>query len=185
MNKRGFTLLELLTSLTLTSVVCILLFQVVFVLKDIYINDSTKTEMLIKKSNIIDEINSTFKKYPITAIRDCDVKEINCLNFILEGDLNYELSLNREEGMIKFGDFVTQLAESANIYDDLDVCYYYETNDSNLIYDTFVKIRIPLQDNILEEKFDANIIYQYNGDSFPNLIGTINDGIATTYVPHC
>lgn len=185
MNKNGFTLLELLTSLTLTSIVCILMFQVIFTLKDIYVDDAAKTEMLIKKSNIIEEMNSTFKSNPITSIRYCDNGDINCFKFNLEGDLSYELSLNRELKNIKFGDYTVKLSESAEIYDNLDICYYSETSASNSVYDTFIKIRIPIKDNVLEEKIDVNVIYQYLGSNFSNLIGTIVNGSPVIYIPQC
>lgn len=185
MNKKGFTLLELLTSLTLTSVVCVMLFQVIFVLKDIYVDDAAKTEILIKKANIIKEINSTFERNSITTVRYCDNGDVNCFKFNLEDGDVYELYLDREENIIKFGDLSIKLSNSAVIYDDLDICYYSKMGDTNPTYNTFLKIRIPLKDNVLEEIFDANIIYQYNGSSFPNLIGDVNEGVVTSYIPQC
>ena len=185
MNKKGFTLLELLTSLTLTSVVCILLFQVIFVLKDIYVDDATKTEVLIKKSNIIEEINSTFEQNSITTVRYCDNGDINCFKFSLEDSSVYELSLNRESHMVKFGDLSVKFSDSTIIYDNLDICYYPELNSTNYMYDEFLKIRIPLEDSILEEKIDVNIIYQYKGSSFPNLVKEDVNGVVTRYIPQC
>lgn len=185
MNKKGFTLLELLTSLTLTSVVCILLFQVVFVLKDIYVDDATKTEVLIKKSNIIEEINSTFEQNSIAEVRYCDNGDINCFKFSLEDGSVYELSLNRESHIVKFGDLSIKFSDSTLIYDNLDICYYPELNSTNYTYDEFLKIRIPLEDNVLEEKFDINIIYQYKGSSFPNLVKEDVNGVVTRYVSQC
>lgn len=185
MNQKGFTLIELLTSLTLTSIVCILLFQVIFTLKDIYVNDSVKTELLIKNTNIAEKINSTFEDSPINTIRDCEIKNVNCLSFNLENGNNYELLLDRNKKIIKFGDLSAKLSDSTNIYDDLDVCYYYSLGDNNLIYNTFIKIRIPLEDIMLEEKFDINVIYQYNGGDYSNLIGTIENNVPITYIPQC
>lgn len=185
MNKKGFTLLELLTSLTLTSVVCILLFQVVFVLKDIYVDDAAKTEVLIKKSNIIEEINSTFEQNSITTVRYCDNGDINCFKFSLEDGSVYELSLNRESHIVKFGDLSIKFSDSTIIYDNLDICYYPEIGGTNYAYDAFLKIRIPLKDNVLEENFDANIIYQYDGGDVPNLVSEVVNGVATTYIPQC
>lgn len=185
MNRKGFTLLELLTSLTLTSIVCILLFQVVFILKDIYVDDAAKTEILIKKANIIEEINSTFEKNPIVTARQCNNGDINCFNFTLENGLEYEILLNHQTNVIKVGDLSIKFSDSAQFYDDLDVCYYPEIGGTNYAYNEFLKIRIPLEDNILEERFDINVIYQYNGSSFPNLSKEDINGVVTRYIPQC
>ena len=185
MNRKGFTLLELLTSLTLTSIVCILLFQVVFILKDIYVDDAAKTEILIKKANIIEEINSTFEKNPIVTVRQCNNGDINCFNFTLENGLEYKISLNHQTNVIKVGDLSIKFSDSAQFYDDLDVCSYPEIGGTNYAYNEFLKIRIPLEDNILEERFDINVIYQYNGSSFPNLSKEDVNGVVTRYIPQC
>ena len=183
MNKKGFTLLELITSVTLTGVVCILLFQVIFSLKDIYTSDSIKTEILIKKSNVAKKINEIFEN-EISTIRDCENnKSANCLEFTTLNGSVYELELNRDKNYISFGDFVTKFSDTTVIYDDLDACYYYSLVDNNTSYNTFIKIRIPIEDSLLEEKFDINVIYQYsNNDS---LIGTVDGANIVTYIPHC
>lgn len=184
MNRKGFTLIELLTSLTLTSIVCILLFQVIFILKDIYTNDSIKTELLIKTSNVSTSINSTFRKNAISSIRNCNPTSNNCLLFNLDNGSSYELKLDRDNKSITFGNFSSILTSTAEIYDDLDVCYYSKTS-SNSAYDTFIKIRIPIRDNLLEKNFDINIVYQYLGQNYPYVLGETIANISIFYVPQC
>lgn len=185
MNRKGFTLIELLTSLTLTSVVCILLFQVIFTLKDIYTNDSVKTELLIKTANVIESINSTFKNTAISTIRNCESVSNNCLLFTLVDGAQYELKLDRDNKTIKFGDFSTTLTGSSIIYDDLDVCYYAPLN-TNSKYDTFIKIRIPIKDTLLEENFDVLAIYQYKSNNDTAYLYKDNyNGATMTYIPAC
>lgn len=184
MNRKGFTLIELLTSLALTSIVCILLFQVIFILKDIYTNDSIKTELLIKTSNVSESINSTFRKNAISSIRNCNPANSNCLLFNLNSGRSYELKLDRTNKSITFGNFTSILTSTAEIYDDLDVCYYSNTSSNNA-YDTFIKIRIPIRDNLLEENFDINIVYQYLGRNYPDVLGEMIDDIPLFYVPQC
>lgn len=185
MNRKGFTLIELLTSLTLTSVVCILLFQILFILKDIYTNDSIKTELLIKTANISESINSTFRKNKISTIRNCQISSNNCLKFTLDNGNIYELKLDRNNKAITFGNFSSILTNTSEIYDDLDVCYF-SAASTNSSYDTFIRIRIPVRDNLLEENFDINVIYQYLGIDAPVLLGDITvDGSVLTYIPSC
>lgn len=188
MNKKGFTLVELLTSIVLSSTVLILLLQVLLTLKDLYINDSIKTELLIKKSNIVKRINSTFEESSIRTIRNCDSNSNNCLKFTLVNGSEYELSLDRTNKIIKFGSFNIKLINSSEIYNDLDVCYFYNTKSTligSTAYNTGIRIRIPVKDNLLEEYFDMNIIYQYNGSDYPNLYGDNLSGSLVTYIDSC
>lgn len=188
MNKKGFTLIELLTSIVLSSAVLILLLQVLLVLKDIYVNDSIKTELLIKKSNIIKRINSTFEEASIRTIRNCSSNSNNCLKFTLTNGSEYELSLDRTNNIVKFGSFNTALTDTSEIYEDLDVCYFYNTSSALIgssAYNTGIRIRIPVKDNLLEENFDMTIIYQYNGSDYPNLYGDNSSGSLVTYIDSC
>ena len=50
MDKKGFTLVELITTLALTSVIVILLINVVLVINNVYSKSSIKTELYIKPS---------------------------------------------------------------------------------------------------------------------------------------
>lgn len=187
MNKRGFTLIELLTSISLAAIVCVLIFEVIFSLKDMYVADSVKTEILIKKNNISEKINKTFIDKKINQVRNCSIDNQNCLKFIMDDGSQYELFLDKGNRVVKFGDFTTKFSSSVTFYDDLDACYYFNLTDSNPAYDTFIKIRLPLEDTTLEEKFDINIIYQYYGDNYAELLGEISpeSGTIITYIPHC
>lgn len=188
MSKKGFTLVELLTSIVLSSVVLMLLLQMLLLLKDLYVNDSIKTELLIKKSNIIKKINSTFEEAAISSIRSCSTNSGDCLKFTLVSGSEYELSLDRTNNNIKFGSFNTELTETSEIYEDLDVCYFYNNNSLTLgsvSHNTGIRIRIPIRDNLLEEKFDITIIYQYNGSDFPNLYSDNISGSIVNYIDSC
>ena len=183
MDRKGFTLIELLPSLTLTSIVCILLFQVIFILKDIYTNDSIKTELLIKTANVSESINSIFRKNNIETIRNCQINTSNCLKFTFKDGSSYELKLDRENKTITFGNFSAVLTDTSEIYDDLDACYFSVNNST--VYDTFIRIRIPVRDNLVEENFDINVVYQYKGTNAPYLLGEDVNGMILTYVPSC
>lgn len=188
MSKKGFTLVELLMSIVLSSVVLILLLQMLLVLKDLYVNDSIKTEILIRKSNIIKKISSTFEESPITKIRTCGTNPSNCLKFTLASGSEYELSLDRTKNIVKFGSFNVKLTESSEIYEDLDACYFYNNmslTSGSASHNTGIRIRIPIKDNLLEEEFDATIIYQYNGNDFPNLYSDNASGSIVNYIDSC
>ena len=57
MNKKGFTLVEVLVSLALVSTIAIFLFQIIFIIRDIYAEKNIKSEIYIESSNVSNVIN--------------------------------------------------------------------------------------------------------------------------------
>ena len=59
MNNKGFTMIELLASFVLTMVIVVFLFEVVLSLKDVYVNQTTKTEIISKNAVIATSLNKS------------------------------------------------------------------------------------------------------------------------------
>ena len=57
MNKKGFTLVELITTFALAAVIIAILINIVLIIKDIYVKYEIKTEMLIKQGELNSVIN--------------------------------------------------------------------------------------------------------------------------------
>ena len=56
-NNKGFTLVEVLVSLSLVAVIAIFLFQIIYLLRDIYVEKAVKIELYIQSSNLSNVIN--------------------------------------------------------------------------------------------------------------------------------
>jgi len=56
-NEKGFTLIELISSFVLISLIVALLFEVLFIVKNLYSDSGIKTELLIKQALISEKIN--------------------------------------------------------------------------------------------------------------------------------
>lgn len=56
-NNKGFTVVELLASFTLTMIIVVFLFEIVLELKNIYINESIKTESINKNAVVATAIH--------------------------------------------------------------------------------------------------------------------------------
>ena len=57
MNNKGFTMVELIASFSLTSIIVVMLLQIVFSLKEIQEYSDVKTELLTKQATISNKIN--------------------------------------------------------------------------------------------------------------------------------
>lgn len=56
-NNKGFTVVELLASFTLTMIIVVFLFEIVLELKNVYINESLKTEAINKNAVVATSIH--------------------------------------------------------------------------------------------------------------------------------
>ena len=81
MNKRGFTVVELMTAFALVSVIAILLINLTLTLKEIYINGDMKTALLTKQGNMTDKIYKDLKENKLISLTSCGT---NCVNFDYE-----------------------------------------------------------------------------------------------------
>ena len=66
MNKKGFTIIELLTTFILITVVLSLMIVISTNLNKVYVSSSTKTQLYYKQSLISKELNESFLKKPVT-----------------------------------------------------------------------------------------------------------------------
>ena len=57
MNNKGFTTIELIVSFTLVTLITVLLFQLIFVLKDLYVFSGMKIKLMTKSAKINIPIN--------------------------------------------------------------------------------------------------------------------------------
>lgn len=162
MNKKGFTTVELLVSLSLTAVIVLFLFQIIFVLKDLYVSNGIKIKLLTKQSTLNSMIYDDFISKKITLATKCGD---NCIDFYFDGSPYKRLSYNKASKTITYGSFATKLIEGSkfgNINIKTEVLTTsYNINQLNGI----LTISIPIyHDLIPKEDFGINVIYLYNSN---------------------
>jgi len=81
-NRNGFTIVELLTSFALTSVVAVFLFNIVFLLKDIYVERSLTGTTTLDYFLFSNSLNKDFYVDNIKRISTCSTGT-TCYEFIL------------------------------------------------------------------------------------------------------
>ncbi len=163
MNKKGFTVLELILAFTLTTIVVVYLMQIISLVHAMYISNNQKTEALIKQSNIMDQIYRDLDEKTLRSISTC---EPNCstLTLTFTTGESKTISINNNQKIVKYGDYAVQYDSNMKI-ENIQTSNTTFKNDegevmgSNL-YDAILQIKIPISIN--ESSYDINAVYQYN-----------------------
>jgi len=67
-NNKGFTVVELLASFVLTMVIVVFLFEIVLELRNVYINESVRTEVINKNAVVANSVNKLLEDKSITGV---------------------------------------------------------------------------------------------------------------------
>ncbi len=159
MNKKGFTVIELLTTFALVAIVAALLIQITTSLNSMYNNTSIKTELYYKQSIISKNINEAFLNKSILSINECGD---NCLD-ILYSDYS-DCTIKIENNLIYIGDKTYEIVKNSKIgIVKMDILY--SPIPLNYKNDTILNIRIPITYSGFENDYGINLVYQYNRSS--------------------
>ena len=67
-NNKGFTVVELLASFVLTMIIVVFLFEIVVELKNVYINETVRTDVINKNAVVASSINRQFENTSFESI---------------------------------------------------------------------------------------------------------------------
>lgn len=150
MNNKGFTLIELITTFALSTVIIILLVNVVLVIKNLYIKFDVKSKLLIEQSNLSNLMNKKIYNGNVNSHTSCGTA---CFTFdYIDGTSSI---LVVSEDKIAFDNYVYK-AEDGVIIGELNVY-----NPEN--FDDLLVIEIPISHNLYpNEDFGISIVYRYN-----------------------
>lgn len=149
MNKKGFTLVELITTFALASVILILLINVVVLIKDIYTKSDIKTQLLIGQANLSNSLNSKIRNGNLNSYSECSDSTDFCYDFSFKDGNSIKLKVTNSE--VIFGNFVYKVKSGTKILtpsltDTLD----------------FLVIEIPIENKLYpNEDFGINLVYRY------------------------
>ncbi len=160
MNKKGFTLVELITTFSLVSVIVILLMNLLVLIKNIYSESNVKTNLLINQGNLNKVLNEAFKKDNLISYKSCNESDF-CYDFNFSDGSIKRLNVTKDK--ITFDNYVYKLSEDSSIINPTVEKEYTLSNDLNS-YDSMLVIKIPIKNKFYSGNFGANIIYQYNSN---------------------
>ena len=163
-NNKAFTLVELLAAFTLSSIIIIIMFQLIINLKDLYMSSGIKTELLNKQYLMTNKIYSDLNTLKISSIEACTNKEI-CISFIYSDGTIKNLEIDKQNKTLAYDNYIIKLNNSTNFGNII-----IETTGSNL-EDKILNINIPIYNEIIKNtNFGINIVYTYSKEFAINRI---------------
>lgn len=186
-NNRGFSILELIISFTLTMIIAVILFEIIVVMKELYEKSVTKTELINRQNLFTDYIYSDIYNKGLTELSMCGE---NCINFMYDDGTSKNLfwSFYVDDGNSKqalqslgYGDYKVNLINNTNFDTDLvltrngqnltgvKICYNNNLDTEKI--SSYVNIKLPIFNNAFpDEDFGLNILYTYKSGSLTNNI---------------
>ena len=156
MKKNGFTLVELITTFALTSVIIILLINVVIIIKNVYSNSNIKTELYINQSNLSNVLNSKIRNGNLISLSECSEGQDYLLCKIFEFN-NEEIKLLVKEKSITFGSYVYKLDDNTKVISPSLNDTEYLSNGDNIL-----NLKIPIVNELYPDiDFGINLIHVY------------------------
>ena len=166
MNNKGFTLVELLVSFTLSMIIVIILFQLIINLKEVYMQIGLKTELLNKQNLMENKIYSDLLNRQVTQIDNCNTGLL-CINFTYDNGDVKTLQLNDTKNTLSYDGYIIKLNNNS-YFRTIDVLTK-ESLVNNDKYNRILDIKIPIYNDAYENtNFGINIVYLYNSNTIAN-----------------
>ena len=118
MNKKGFTVIELLASFSIAMTILIVLFNVVIMMKDNIADINTKSNMLVSKDNLAYNINKKFSEKDISSITICE-DGVKCYLFTYSDDSTDKLVYNTDS--ITFNNYTFDITSDITVNELLSI----------------------------------------------------------------
>ena len=159
MNKKGFTVVELIVSFALTMLVVTFLFEMIISLKDIYVESGIKSQLLNKQAIISSKVNNDFKNKTIKIALKCGS---GCLNFFFDDNSSTKLIVDTNSNLFTYGNYTTKLIDGSS-FGAFDIRNETVLGVNSGDNDSFIIIKIPINHPLLKtDDFGINITYQYD-----------------------
>lgn len=158
--KKGFTVIELISSFTLAVIIAVLMFQVVLVLKTTFTNSGLKTQLLNKQALISNYIYKNINEKGLSTITKCGNK---CIRFTYFDNTTSDLVFS--ENKLSFGDYKFSLDKKSSFGNVLVSVDKVEVSKLGTP-DSVLQIKLPINNTTFENQdFGINIVYQFNSAS--------------------
>ena len=159
MNKKGFTVIELMKTFTLIAIISVLLINLTLTLKEIYINGDMKTALLTKQGNMTDKIYKDLKENKLISLTSCGT---NCINFEYENGTKV-LKINKDKKILTYDNYSIKLGDGG-YFGTVEISNY----DSDIGY--IFNLNIPIYHKLVKGDFGININHQLESLTFDDSI---------------
>lgn len=165
MDKKGFTVVELIVSFGLVMMVVIMLLQIITIVKTLYVNAGIKTELLSKQAVMNRKISQRFNNKNVKAAVRCGE---GCLTFIFEDDTSSILKIDKKNNKFSFinndtdvVNYTTKLL-SGSSFGDIDISNETIVTVSDGKNNSIIHIKIPIRHSLVDGDYGINLVYQYD-----------------------
>lgn len=158
--KKGFTVVELVVTISITAIIATFLLQLILSLNNIYLSSGIKTEIMNKQSLITNQINKKLIDKSLDSLTSCGNY---CIKFNYIDNTNDIFKIDYTNNILTFGSFSTNLPADTyfkNVSVDIIYAATIDTTDKNAI----LNIKIPIKNDKIKDDFYINVVYQYNTD---------------------
>lgn len=164
-NNKGFTLVEMLVSFTLSMILIIILFQLIINLKDLYMSSGIKTELLNRQYLMTNRIYTDLNEKKAIKIENCN-NPVVCIEFTFQDGSTKRLEVDETNKTLSYDGYIIKLDNNS----------YFKTMDiSTIISQSNKKIfnaNIPIYNDLYKNTdFGINIVYPYNDQEITNNYG--------------
>lgn len=159
MKKNGFTLVEILISFSLASIVVILLLNVIIIMKNLYVEDGMKTNLLIHQANFTKRMQDVFHQSEVTEVNVCGD---NCLQFVFLDGSNKTLSYNEADSTFSFDNYKIELAKGTKVGKFSAETKTITTMQNPVYNDSILTIKVPITHKLIDGEYGINFVYPYN-----------------------
>ncbi|MDD3341284.1 MAG: prepilin-type N-terminal cleavage/methylation domain-containing protein [Bacilli bacterium] len=160
-KNKGFTLVELMISFSLATVVIIYLFNVLIILKNLYVDDGIKTKLLINQTNLLNSIESVMAQNEVSGISSCGT---GCIS--IDNGGSHTLTYSKDAATITFDNHTFKLTEGSEIGDmqikNTAVAGAALTASS---YDSILEVTIPVTHKSVDGDFGLHFVFPYNAST--------------------
>lgn len=154
--KKGFTVIELIVSFVLVSAISIILFELIFTLKELYISGDIKTTLLNRQGIMTKKIYDDLNEDTLQSITSCGV---SCLIFKYP-DEEKKLLVDVAANTLSYGNYTMKLIDGS-YFDQLEFIIDNSDSTSNLKEFT---LNIPIRSRFLDDNFGIRIVKVYSPD---------------------
>lgn len=163
MNNKGFTLVETLVSFALVSVISIFLFQIVIIVKNIYLEKGVKTEMVLEQSNLSNSINRDITNNDKSGNYIKKVlKSGDTITLTYSDGTTSALVVDSTAKTVTYDGIVYKFLAGTNI-GTMTMNFDYETTSTpKLVSNGVCYITIPITYKDEDNSYDIRIVYRFN-----------------------
>lgn len=157
MNKKGFTLIELISTFSVVSIIVIILVNVIIILKETYEKLDIKSNLIIEQSTLSNLINSKLEYGSITSYESCSDTSF-CYEFKLTN--NETVKLQATDEYVLFDNYKYELKNGTYINaSKINKIVLEDIEGDNAILNIVIDIK---NDVFPKKEFGINYIYMYN-----------------------